>query len=225
MNQIIGALNRLGRRLQMIGGAGVKTQDYGDVGPIQIIQVQTGPDEVMDVPRLAEFGFTSMPPNGASIALIFLSGDRSNGVAIASGDISSRPKGLAPGESMLYSQDGKYIYLTASSGIIIEAKDQDITVNNAKKVTVNSSSDVTVNCGGNLVAEVTGNAEITAPNIILNGTVQINGDAIIDGAVTVTEDIVATGDVSGNGISLDAHIHPVAGVQGGDSTIATGVPE
>ena len=209
MNNIIGSLNRLGRRIVMMVGLGRKTQGYGDVGPIQILQVQLGVDEVMDIQRMAEFGFSSMPPDGSSVIALFARGDHSDGVIIATGHIASRPVGLAPGESKLYSQDGKYVYMTASGGIIVFVNGQDVVINNARKVTINASSDVTVNCGGNLLAAVTGSATITAPNIILNGNVSVEGT------------IIASGNVTGNGISGDSHVH--SGVETGDGT--TGVPE
>jgi phage baseplate assembly protein V len=139
---MIDAIQRLHQRLLHAIGRGRVTTG-NDSGPVQTQQIKLGADEIKDkVPRLAEFGLTSMPPVGSDAVLVFIGGDRSNGAIVATGHQASRPKGLKPGETMLYSQDGKSIYLTAAGGIVVEAKGQTVTVNNASTVTINAATKV-----------------------------------------------------------------------------------
>lgn len=144
-NDPVGAMERLWRRIQMAVGRGRVTTG-NDSGNVQLLQVQLNGLETGDNrPRLAEFGFASMPPVGSDAIVLFIAGDRSNGVVVATGHQASRPKNLNPGESMLYDEWGKYIKLTESGGIVIEAKGADVTVNDAANVTINATTGVTMN--------------------------------------------------------------------------------
>ncbi|ARF49172.1 phage baseplate assembly protein V [Pantoea stewartii] len=93
-------------------------------------------------------------------------------------------------------------------------------------VEVAAGHDITVKTPGKLSASAEGGAEITAPEIVLNGNVTINGNlsqgmgcsggsANINGPVTVKNDVTAAG------ISLSSHVH--SGVQSGSSN--TGKPQ
>jgi len=189
---VMGALDRIGRRILTTIGRGRLTAG-DDTGNVQLLQVQLGANEVRDnTPRLAEFGFTSNPPIGADLVVLFVGGDRSNGVIIASGDISTRLKNLRPGESALYDSIGKHVYLKADQ-IEVNANGQPVNIINATTVTIDASSDVTVNCGGNLVANATGSATITAgadATISATGAVAINGSAGV--SITTDGDAVCT---------------------------------
>lgn len=138
-------LDRIRRAIELLVGRG-RVTTVNDQGPAQLLQVKLSYMEVRDgTPRLAEFGFASNPPASSDAVLVFAAGDRSKGVVIATGHQASRPRNLAPGESMLYSEDGKSVYLTAAGGIVVEAKGQPVTVNDASVVTVNASGDVIFN--------------------------------------------------------------------------------
>jgi phage baseplate assembly protein V len=172
-----GALERIGRRIQAAIGKGRKTTG-NDSGNVQRLQIQFDDDEIRDnTPRLAEFGFASMPPDGSDLVVLFLAGDRSNGVVIASGHIASRPLNLLPGESKLYSQDGKYVYMTATGGIIVNANGQAVTVNDATTVTVNASNSVV----------------LATPLVHATGNVQIDGTLTVDGNITGDSNLTITG--------------------------------
>lgn len=132
------------RMLSVIGRGRVTTSNDG--GSVQMLQLMMGAFETRDAtPRLAEFGFTSRPPLTSDVVVIFLNGDRSNGVAIATGHQPSRPTGLQEGESMVYDLWGKSIHFTESGGIVIDAKNTAVTVNNATTVTINASTEVVMN--------------------------------------------------------------------------------
>ena len=168
MTGIDAALERLGRRLLNLVGRGRKTTG-DDSGNVQMLQARLGVNEIRDnTPRLAEFGFTSMPPDGADLVLLCIGGDRSNAVIIATGHIATRMKNLQPGESALYDSLGKHVYLK-STEIEVDAGGQPVNIINASTVTITASTSVTVN----------------APDSTINGNATVTGNATIQGTLTV----------------------------------------
>jgi len=112
-------IDRLARRVLLLAGRGRVSAPVNDAGVVQMMQVQINPLETIDnLRRIAEFGFTSVPPEGSDVAIVFVGGDRSSGLVIGTNHQGSRPTGLNPGETMIFTQDGKQIYLTASGGIL-----------------------------------------------------------------------------------------------------------
>lgn len=147
------------RRIQLTVGKGRITA-IDDSGTAQKVQAQLNGLETRDgTPRLAEFGFTSNPPAKSDVVILFLAGNRSNGVAVATNHQPSRPTGLQPGETQVYDLWGKSIYLS-ENGIVIDAKNTPVTVNNATTVTVNASSEVVLN----------------TPKLQVNGDIVATGD-------------------------------------------------
>ncbi|PMQ04155.1 hypothetical protein DyAD56_15820 [Dyella sp. AD56] len=150
------AIMRLWRRVQLTVGRGRVTTS-NDSKTAQLLQLVMGALETRDTtPRLGEFGHASRPPVGSDVVVVFVGGDRSSGVAIATGHQASRPTNLVEGESMLYDLWGKRIYLS-EGGIVVEAKGTPVTVNDASTVTVNASTEVVINTptlqvNGNIVA-------------------------------------------------------------------------
>ncbi|MDY7560225.1 phage baseplate assembly protein V [Pseudomonas sp. CCC3.2] len=145
MNDAQGIMERLWRRVQLMSSWGRVTFS-DDSKSAQILQIKLNNSETRDdTPRIAEFGLTSVPPNGSDVLVAFLGGDRSKGVVIATGHQASRPLGLAAGETMLYDLQGKSVYLTAAHGIVIEARGAPVTVNNATTVTINAANSVVMN--------------------------------------------------------------------------------
>lgn len=169
------------RRIQLTIGKGRVTA-IDDSGSVQKVQAQLNGFETRDAtPRLAEFGFTSNPPANSDVVFVFLGGNRTSGVAVATNHQPSRPTGLQPGEVQVYDLWGKSIYLTKDNGIVIDAKDTDITINNAKTVAVNASSEVVLN----------------TPKL------QVNGDIVATGDIT---DKVRS--MAADRTLYDAHGHP-----------------
>lgn len=148
------------RRIQLTVGKGRITA-IDDSGTAQKVQAQLNGLETRDqTPRLAEFGFTSNPPANSDVVILFLAGNRISGVAVATNHQSSRPTGLQPGEVQVYDLWGKSIYFTENNGIVIDAKNTPVTVNNATTVTVNASSEVVLN----------------TPKLQVNGDIVATGD-------------------------------------------------
>lgn len=144
MSEIAAALERVYRRVLMtVGRARVTTVD--DTGPAQKLQAKLNQLELpSDILRLAEFGFASNPPAGSDIVVLFLGGNRTDAIGVATSHQTLRMKNLAPGESAQYSEIGQYVYLSAA-GIVVEAKGLPVTVNDATTVTINASGDVIMN--------------------------------------------------------------------------------
>lgn len=164
------AIAALTNLLRLVVGRG-KVQSGADDGPVQILQVSLSPKEVANLKRLAEFGFASWPLPGADAVAIFVGGNRSNGVIIATGDQSLRFKLDAAGEVAISDAFGKSIWLKKTGGIVIEASGQDVTVDGATNVIVNASAKVTLTTP---LVEISGNLTVDG-NITAGGTI---GDAV-----------------------------------------------
>lgn len=196
------------RRLQMMLGRGRVTY-VNDSGPVQKMQVRVNGLVTSDNRlRIPEFGFSSNPPVGSDVFYGAISGDTSEAAVVATNHQPSRPTGLQPGETMLYSQDGKYVYLTATGGIVVEAKGQNVIVKDAANVTATASGTFTVNC----------------PNIVLNGNVQINGNigqagSGGPGTAAFTAPITAP-DVNLPNGSVNGHNHYVPAAPGTSNVMA-----
>ncbi|HCH7897808.1 TPA: phage baseplate assembly protein [Raoultella ornithinolytica] len=165
-----------------------------DAGATQSVQYQT-PLEVASAHRLAEFGFTSGLPVGTDVVLAFLGGDRSNPVVIATNHQGYRYSDLNPGETVMYNQWGLYIQLT-EDGISIDAKGQDVTVNNAK----------------NLTATATEQVKLITPKLLVTGDV-------IDNCETNDKTLKQLRD------AYNDHDHEVKGVEHGNDTVTSEKPE
>lgn len=160
MTDVDGVMSRLWRRLQLVTSWGRVTQ-RDDSKTAQGLQVKLNDAETKDgVPRVAEFGFTSNPPDGSDVVVVFMGGDRSKGVVIATNHQASRPTGLLPGETKLYDQWGKFIHLTKEGGIVVQAGGAPVTVNNATAVTINASDSVVMN----------------TPRLKVSGDIEADGD-------------------------------------------------
>lgn len=191
-----GFMDRAARRiLNLVGRARVNL--INDAGSVQTAQVTVNELETIDgIPVVHDFGFSSNPPAGSDVALVFVGGDRGNGVIVATNHQKYRTRNLAPGESVIYTQDGKQIYLTASGGIKIAANGQPVEVDNATTVTINAST------------------KIRAVTPLFECT----GD-IVDNCDTNTRTMAGMRQVA------NSHTHKVVEVQTGGSTIETNIPD
>lgn len=140
MSQI---LRDIKTRIAMMIGFG-KTTLLEDGGNTQKVQYHNNMEVRGGTIRYTDFGFSSSLPAGSDVLIAYLNGNRSNAIIFASNHPSSRHQNLKSGESVLYNQWGLHILMT-KEGIVIEAKDKEVTVNNAKKVTVNASTEVLLN--------------------------------------------------------------------------------
>jgi phage baseplate assembly protein V len=131
------------RRVLMLASPG-RVRTGADTGLAMKLQVQLGANEIRDaLPRLPEYGFASFPLPGSNALVIFPTGDRSNGVVVATDDPRYRVK-LQPGEAALYDDLGKKVHLTRTK-IVIDAAGQDVEIDNAGTVTINATTAVIMN--------------------------------------------------------------------------------
>lgn len=217
MSESMAAIERIYRRiLLVIGGGRIKTGSDG--GPVQLQQVRMSEFETVDnLPRLAEYGFQSMPPAESDCVLVFVGGNRTDGVIIATGNQQFRMRSLAPGEVSISDNLGQSVYLT-QAGIVVNGGGLPVLVTNAPSITLDAP---TVHATGNV-------------NIDGNLTVQKNATVMQN--VAVAGAIVAQGNISDQGSKsmaamrtvYNGHTHAVSGVQPGTGTVttnATGQPE
>lgn len=91
-----------------------------DSTKLQSMQVALLADEVRDcVERFQQYGFTSVPLEGAEAVVIFPGGNRSHGLVINVDDRRYRLKALKGGEVALYTDEGDYIKLCRGNKIEI----------------------------------------------------------------------------------------------------------
>ena len=141
------AMARAINGLKMVLGRGRVTLTDDSKKPIQSIQAKLSANETMDILRMAEFGFTSWIPKDGDIAAIFINAERTWGIAVASNHQKYRFQLQNEGESALYDMFGKSI-LMGKDGIVIEAGNKPIIINNAKGATVHFTDDVNLDMGG-----------------------------------------------------------------------------
>lgn len=138
---IVDAIERLLRRsLMMIGRGRVNT--VNDSGPVQTVQVQLGATEIADnIPRLAEYGFTSNPPAQTDCLVVFLRGERSSGVIVGTNNQTARKKAIAVGEVAIYDNQGQFIHITRA-GIVINGAGKPVTITGAPNISLDSSGNL-----------------------------------------------------------------------------------
>lgn len=178
MRRLIAPLRQ--RVLLMIARGVLKRID--DAPKLQQAQASVLAGEIRDkLERFQNYGFTSVPLEGAEAILLFLGGNRDHGIIIAADDRRFRLKSLEPGEVALYDDQGSVVHLKRDG-----------------KIQVTASAEV----------------KITAPAVVIEGDLTVNGDVDSTGTVTATTDVV------GGGKHLKTHVH--SGVTAGGSN--TGAP-
>jgi phage baseplate assembly protein V len=175
-----------------------------DSGVIQKVQLPPSGLETRDnLARIVEYGLTSNPPEGTDAYLINVGGDPSNGAVVGTNHQATRPKGLKPGETMLFNGPlGIQIYLS-NAGIAINAGGLPVVCNNA--------TNFTVNCTGIFKVVAPGGVQFVAPTLTNTGDIQDNTETNDKTMAVMRED-------------YDEHGHPIVNVQTGGATIVSGTP-
>jgi phage baseplate assembly protein V len=164
------ALDRLYRRVRMLV-APVKITATDDSGPVHRAQVRGFPPETIDhMPVLQIYGLASHALPGSDAMAIFASGDRSNGVIIATGNQKYRLRNLKAGEVALYDNAGSVVQLAAGGNIAITCTGT-VTVT-ADSVTVAAPTIFLRGKGG------------AAGNLAIIGNVGISGDLSVSRTIT-----------------------------------------
>lgn len=134
-----------------------RVQLVDDTKAVQLVQVKVGSDWVQHlVPRLGEYGLHGNPPAGADAVMLFLAGNPSDSVVIATGHQMYRLH-LQPGEVALADDQGQVIKLsrtgieiTAPLGVSIVG---DVAVTGNVSVTGNTTHTGQVSANGKRIDE------------------------------------------------------------------------
>lgn len=113
----------------MVSRAVVKLVNDGT--KLQALQLALLDGETRDqVERFQQYGFTSVPQQGAEGVVLFIGGDRAHGVVVAVDDRRYRLKGLQNGEVAVYTDQGDSIVLKRG-GVIEFNASSSIRLNGA----------------------------------------------------------------------------------------------
>lgn len=129
-----------------------------------------------DVERVQNYGFTSVPLEGAEAVVLFVGGRRDHGLAVAVDDRRHRLTGLEPGEVAIYNDQGSSVVLKANG---------DIEVSAAGNVVVNGGS-TPVAKEGSATTGHTHTLTGTAGPFPIVGTAILATDSIATGAGSST---------------------------------------
>ncbi|KWT89361.1 MULTISPECIES: phage baseplate assembly protein V [unclassified Variovorax] len=223
MSEQASAIEKLWRRMMLVVGRGRITTG-NDAGMVQTQQVKIGEVEVRDnTKRVAEYGFTSMPLPGCHAVVIFVGGDRSNGVIVATNDQNHRLKNLLPGEVAIYDDLGQSVWLKRT-GIEVKGAGLPIKIFDTPTVTVQASTSITLDTP---LVHMTGNLTVDGLTKTLNFTMLAGGAANwgVGGSGTMNfNNMTVTytgGTITHDGHAIDkTHVH--SGVSTGGSN--TGAP-
>ncbi|WP_346666325.1 phage baseplate assembly protein V [uncultured Mailhella sp.] len=189
------------RQLMRDGVARAVLNVVDDEGNMQRVQISLLEDEVIDdVERFQDYGFTSVPEEGAEATVVFVGADRSHPIVVVADDRRVRKKGLKPGEVAVYHKNGDFIHLKNENEIEVKTKTFNV---NCTTATIAAEFEVMLD----------------SPLVTLTGRQQTTGEKSGGGASTFVGGLKNTGgEVISNGISLEHHTHP------GDSGGTTGEP-
>ncbi|MFZ6690223.1 phage baseplate assembly protein V [Undibacterium sp. SXout20W] len=201
------AIERIYRRIMLMVGRGrikIGTDDQS----VQKQQVKMGQFETFDdIPRLSEYGFNSMPPAESDAVLVFVGGNRLDGVIIATGNQTFRMRSLKPGEVSISDNLGQSVYLS-QTGIVVNGAGLPMMLTNTPEVTLDT------------------------PLVHMTGDANVDGNLTVGGNANVTGNVVAKGDVSDHSNKsmagmrqvFNSHTHVIQQVQSGQSTLTSNQP-
>jgi phage baseplate assembly protein V len=104
-----------------------------DKKKLQQVQVELLADEAKDaVERFQQYGFTSVPLEGAEALTMFLGGGRDHAVVVAIDDRRHRVTDLKPGDVALYNDTGARIVIGRDRTIAVDCDELTITTKKFK---------------------------------------------------------------------------------------------
>lgn len=118
-----------------------------------------------------------------------------------------------------YDPDNTVIKKDDDSVYIKLKADKDLEIFTEANITAEAQGNVNLNVGGELDAQVTGDTNITSPNITLDGNVTITGNAEVQGSTTLGATVTSNGkDIS------DTHTHSGSATAPSGPVSNTGAP-
>jgi len=160
-------LERMSRALRLQMALGRSSAPAVDSGPVQTIQGKIDPVSVKDgMPVMLNYGFSSSLPVGGDQAIVFLTGDRSQALVVATNHQTYRFTGLLPGETVMHDMWGNSLHMTAA-GIVITAP-STVQVN---APALSTSGNVVVGTGASgTFTDSAGSVVTVADGIVINIT-------------------------------------------------------
>lgn len=120
MDTLTRLLKNIQSRVLLMIGRGV-LKAVSDNSNAQLCQVSLLDGELKsNVERIQDYGMTSVPPAGSLATVLFVGGDRSNGLIIAAENRKIRVNGLKSGEVAIYTDEGDEIYLKRGHEIAVK---------------------------------------------------------------------------------------------------------
>jgi phage baseplate assembly protein V len=98
-----------------------------DTASIQMVQIETLSGEIIEVPRIQNFGHSSVPLKGAKGVVAAIGGKTNGYVCVAMDDVNTRVTGLKDGESISYDAFGQYMHFK-EDGRIEQKANNEVTV-------------------------------------------------------------------------------------------------
>jgi phage baseplate assembly protein V len=150
------------RIANMVARALVKNVD--DSLKVQILQLGVLADETREgVERIQNYGFTSVPLEGAEAVALFVGGRRDHGLVIAVDDRRYRLKALENGEVAMYSDQGDKLVIkrggtievTASTKVVLTTPLVELTGNTNKVAKGESLNTAIANLGTAIATALT----------------------------------------------------------------------
>ena len=163
----------MSRTLNMIARAIVRL--IGDDGTRQSAQLEVTAGEYLDdVPRIQNYGLTSVPPvDGTDAIVLFLNGDRNEGITIAMENRQFRLKGLESGEVALFDDLGNVVKLgrdqlevAAVTKLIATAPEAQVT---APIVQVTAATSATLTSGASSMTMTPAGIALVSTALTHNG--------------------------------------------------------
>jgi phage gp45-like len=159
-----------------------------DSGPTLTAEMQLSAIEKRKATKMVQqFGFASNPPADTDAVLLFLGGDKTNGLIIGTNFQPVRPRNQRVGEVTVYNNyrmtaaftrdgitinaDGVIIDMVTASGLVHITAPEQLLVD-TRVTRVNASDSTTVETGTATV-DATASATVTAPSITLDGGLNI----------------------------------------------------
>lgn len=175
-------------------------------GGVQTAQVTGLAGETLEgVEVFQQYGFTTVPPEGAMAVVLPLGGRTSHGIVIATEHSAYRLQGLDSGEVAIYTDEGASIVLKRNRIIAVECDEWQL---NCKKFSVSASESAAFTTPELSTTEVlTAQGQISG-----NGGMAIKGGdggmtASFEGNINHTSGTITSGAVTINGVQIGPHIH------------------
>jgi len=131
INQFQKTAESVGRMIRLAIGRAVLSA-VSDEGKRQLIQLQALKGETKEgIQRVQNYGFTSVPLEGAEVIFVCVGGNRDHPIAISVDDPRHRKAGLVSGEVAIYTDEGDYILL--KRGRVVEISTETLLVKASAK--------------------------------------------------------------------------------------------